>query len=104
MSYIKSSYQDVHIPQTDLYSLLFNNRCIPNNTTALVDAKNEINLSYKELKERVDRISAGLFANWALKTGDVVAIYANNSIDFVLAVYALVRLGVTVTTVNINYT
>ena len=66
---------------------------------ALVDAVTGRALTYRELAIDVRRVGAG-FAAHGVRAGDVVALCAPNSIDFVVAWYAASTIGATLTTLN----
>jgi len=66
---------------------------------ALVDAITGRALTYRELAMDVRRVGAGLAAH-GVRAGDVVALCAPNSIEFVVAWYAASTVGATLTTLN----
>ena len=66
---------------------------------ALVDATTGRTLTYRELAVDVRRVGAGLAAH-GVQPGDVVALCAPNSIEFVVAWYAASMVGAILTTVN----
>jgi acyl-CoA synthetase (AMP-forming)/AMP-acid ligase II len=66
---------------------------------ALVDATTGRTLTYRELAIDVRRVGAGLAAH-GVQPGDVVALCAPNSIEFVVAWYAASMVGAILTTVN----
>jgi non-ribosomal peptide synthetase component F len=66
---------------------------------ALVDATTGRTLTYRELAIDVRRVGAGLAAH-GVQPGDVVALCAPNSIEFVVAWYAASMVGATLTTLN----
>lgn len=66
---------------------------------ALVDATTGRTLTYRELAIDVRRVGAGLAAH-GVQPGDVVALCAPNSIEFVVAWYAASTVGATLTTLN----
>src|SRR6478735_4343414 len=66
---------------------------------ALIDAASGEALTYAELVDKVGRAGHGLRAA-AVRPGDVVALCPTNSIDFVVAWYAALTIGATVTTVS----
>ena len=68
--------------------------------TAVVDADQR--KTYKELNSMVDALAAGL-AEIGFKKGDRVAIYMKNSLEFVLAFYALQKLGLIAVWINPIY-
>ena len=66
---------------------------------ALVDATTGRTLTYRELAIEVRRVGAG-FAAHGVQPGDVVALCAPNSIEFVVAWYAASTVGAILTTLN----
>ena len=60
-------------------------------------------ISYRELKELVDRLATAL-ADLGVKKGDTVAIYLLNSPQYVIAYFAALRLGAKVTPISPVYT
>ena len=60
-------------------------------------------ISYRELKESVDRMATAL-ADLGIKRGDTVAIYLLNSPQYVIAYFAALRLGAKVTPISPVYT
>ena len=70
---------------------------------ALVDAATGQEVSYAGLADAVREIGAGLSAR-GMRPGDVLALCAQNSIEFAVAWYAAASVGAIVTTVNPQYT
>jgi len=68
--------------------------------TALVDGDRR--KTYKELNSMVDALAVGL-AEIGFKKGDRIAIYMKNSIEFVVAFYALQKLGLIAVWINAIY-
>jgi acyl-CoA synthetase (AMP-forming)/AMP-acid ligase II len=66
---------------------------------ALVDASTGRELSYGDLPRAVRAVAAGLFAR-DVREGDVLAICAPNSIEFVVSWFAASSIGAIVTTLN----
>lgn len=60
-------------------------------------------LSYAQLREQSDRMAAG-FADLGLKKGDKIALYLLNSPQFVIAYFAALKCGCTVTPISPVYT
>ena len=60
-------------------------------------------ITYRELKEMVDRLATAL-ADLGVKKGDTVAIYLLNSPQYVIAYFAALRLGAKVTPISPVYT
>jgi fatty-acyl-CoA synthase len=69
---------------------------------ALVDCGQQVRLSWKELRERVDRLALGLNA-LGLETGDRIGIWSLNRVEWVLTQFAAARLGLILVTVNPAY-
>ncbi|HMI23002.1 MAG TPA: AMP-binding protein, partial [Streptosporangiaceae bacterium] len=70
---------------------------------ALVDAATGQEVSYGDLADAVREVGAGLSAR-GLRPGDVLALCAQNSIEFAVAWFAAASIGAIVTTVNPQYT
>jgi acyl-CoA synthetase (AMP-forming)/AMP-acid ligase II len=70
---------------------------------ALVDAATGAALTYAELASEVARVSTGLSAR-GMTPGDVLALCAPNSIEFVLSYLAAASAGAVITTVNPMWT
>ena len=70
---------------------------------ALVDPASQRAITYRDLTDDVARVAAGL-ASLGLQKGQVCAIFSPNTIDYAIAVLAIVRLGAIVTTANPLYT
>ncbi|KZT59528.1 acetyl-CoA synthetase-like protein [Calocera cornea HHB12733] len=56
-----------------------------------------------EIRERVARLARAVKARWGLDAGDVVCIYSQNHIDYPIVIWAMHRLGCTVTGANPAY-
>ena len=70
---------------------------------ALIEAGTGRTITYAELPSLVDRAAASL-ARLGIAKGDVCAIFAPNSPEYVIAVLAIARLGAVVTTASPLYT
>ncbi len=60
-------------------------------------------VSYKELKEQIDRFAAAL-VGMGLKKGDLLALYLTNSPQFIIAYFAALKAGAAVTPISPLYT
>jgi acyl-CoA synthetase (AMP-forming)/AMP-acid ligase II len=58
---------------------------------AIIDADRR--LSYRQLGERICRLSAGLTLRWKTRPGDVIALLAPNCLEFVISYFATVQAG-----------
>ena len=57
-------------------------------------------VTYRQLGDRVRRIATGLSRQWGVQPGDIVALLAPNSIEFVISYFAIVHIGATVQPVD----
>jgi acyl-CoA synthetase (AMP-forming)/AMP-acid ligase II len=87
------------IPEVTLPEYVLGQALQRGSKRALVDAATGAALTYAELATAVGQVSAGLAAR-GVGPGDVLALCAPNSIDFVLAYLAATSAGAVVTTVN----
>jgi acyl-CoA synthetase (AMP-forming)/AMP-acid ligase II len=87
------------IPEVTLPEYVLGQALQRGSKRALVDAATGAALTYAELATAVGEVSAGLAAR-GVGPGDVLALCAPNSIDFVLAYLAATSAGAVVTTVN----
>ncbi|KAK9168627.1 hypothetical protein Syun_000767 [Stephania yunnanensis] len=87
----------------NLVSFLFRNSNSYPNQPALIDADSDETLTFAQFKSTVAKLAHG-FAQLGLKKGDVVLIFAPNSIQFPLCFFGVVAIGAIATTVNPLYT
>ncbi|WP_296947845.1 AMP-binding protein [uncultured Massilia sp.] len=69
---------------------------------ALVVPRQQVRWSYRELRERADRLAAGLLA-LGLQPGDRVGIWAQNCAEWVLVQFATARAGLVMVNINPAY-
>ena len=98
-----SPYPSVHVPSVPLSDFVLADAASRGRRAALVCGVTGRRITYAELPERVERTAAGLAALGVGK-GDVCAIFAANSPEYVVAVLAIARLGAIATTANPLYT
>ena len=72
----------------------------PDNTAVVFYGRR---ISYRELREATDRLACGL-ADLGVKKGDRVALYLLNSPQFIIAYFAALKCGATVTPISPVYT
>ncbi|KAK9158583.1 hypothetical protein Scep_005157 [Stephania cephalantha] len=87
----------------NMVSFLFRNSNSYPNQPALIDADSDETLTFAQFKSTVAKLAHG-FAQLGLKKGDVVLIFAPNSIQFPLCFFGVVAIGAIATTVNPLYT
>ncbi|MCL7031068.1 hypothetical protein MKW94_028286 [Papaver nudicaule] len=86
-------------PNTSLVSFLFRNSDSYPDRIAIVDADSGETLTFKELQSMVVKVSNG-FEKLGLKKGDVVAMLATNSAQFIVCFLGIVAIGAIATTFN----
>jgi len=94
---------DIAIPTAPLHSFILEHARRRADRTALIDAATGTSLTFGELDAAVRSAAAGLAAR-GLRKGDVVAIDAPNSADWVVAFLGVVMAGGTITTISPLFT
>lgn len=100
-SYPPRAQEDPEIPDVPLYEMVDQTVEEHPDRTALVFLGRE--MTYGEMGEKIDRLADALDKH-GVEKGDTVGIFLPNSIQFVLAYYASLKTGATVTTMNPLYT
>ncbi|KAJ2063546.1 hypothetical protein GGI17_001621 [Coemansia sp. S146] len=72
--------------------------------TLFVDSSTDESLTVAQVKSQTFRFAAGLRSRYNIQAGDVVAIFARNSISFPIAAYGIVASGATCSPANPSYT
>ncbi|KAJ2367042.1 hypothetical protein H4S02_010355, partial [Coemansia sp. RSA 2611] len=72
--------------------------------TLFVDSSTDESLTVAQVKSQAFRFAAGLRSRYDIQAGDVVAVFARNSISFPIAAYGVVASGATCTPANPSYT
>lgn len=98
----RSPYPDIEIPNVPITRLAFRHADRLATKPALIDASSSRQLTHGELRDAIDRVAAGL-AEYGVRQRDVVAFYAPNSIEYVIAFHAVASLGATISAVNPTY-
>ena len=96
-----SPYPTLHLPQTDIYSLLFSGltdeeAALP----AITELGTEQTITYGELRDAADAI-AGELARRGISRGSTVSLQIPNSINFVAAFLGILRAGATVSPMGV---
>jgi acyl-CoA synthetase (AMP-forming)/AMP-acid ligase II len=99
----RSLHPAVEIPATPLADFVLARAAARGNRAALVDSVTGRTITYAELPELVDRAASGL-ARLGLRRGDVCAIFSPNTLEYLISVLAVARLGAVVTTASPLYT
>lgn len=100
MTVIQSPHRQIDIPQESIYQLLFGSLTDQDaERIALIQGETGRKVTYGQLKRQVDLL-AGALAARGVGVGDVVALQAPNTPEFVVAFHGILRSGATATTVN----
>ncbi len=102
-SMYRSPHPPLDIPKLPLADFVLAGTAARGERPALICAITGRTITYAQLRDVVERTAAGL-AGLGIAKGDVCAIFAANSPDYVIAVLAIVRLGAVVTTASPMYT
>src|SRR5215208_5199162 len=88
----RSPYPDIEIPESALtpFALRHSERLA--DRTALIDGPSGRALTFGEFADGVRRAAVGLAAR-GYRKGDVVAIFAPNSIEYAIAFHAIASIG-----------
>lgn len=100
---LRSPYPDVQIPNVSLHDLLFGELGPEDaDREAIVEGASGATTSYQALKESIESL-AGALAARGIGPGDVVGILLPNIPAFATVFHAVLRVGATVTTLNVLY-
>ena len=100
---VKSQSPDVTIPDVPITDYVLRHADRLGDKPALIDGPTGRTLTYRQLRDGVRRVAAGL-AKRGFKKGDVLAIYSPNLPEYGLAMLGAASLGGIVTTANPLYT
>ena len=101
-----SPFPDVHIPETDLWGLIFDrkDRDFPPTKVLYRSATNPSRLyTFADVKAHATAFGEGLCNLWDWQRGDVLALYAPNDIDIAPVIYGAFFAGAVVTPANPAY-
>jgi len=94
-----SPYPDLEIPQLPLTQVAMRHAERLAEKPALIDATTGRTMTYGELERSIERAAAG-FHECGVRQHNVVAILAQNSIEYVISFHAIVSLGAIVSTIS----
>src|SRR5512133_2902520 len=98
-----SPYPDVEIPSVALTDFVLEHSDDYGDKPALIDSATGAAYSHAQAARAIRAAAGGLGAR-GIAEGDVVALYAANAPDYVIAFHAIAALGAVVTTINPIYT
>lgn len=94
-------YDAYQLPFQNLYETLERTASDFPEKIGIIDAQRQI--TFGHLKEETDAFSAYLYHTLGIRPGDVVALMLVNSIEFVVAFYAALKIGAAVVSINTKY-
>ena len=100
---VKCPYGDTVIPETNLYSHVFQHFPKYGKKTALIDGVTGREYSYNEVQESVVNMASGLVRS-GMQKGDVLALVSPNSVEFCTTFFSTLAMGGIMSTCNPNYT
>ncbi|BFZ63398.1 hypothetical protein YB2330_004520 [Saitoella coloradoensis] len=102
---LKSPRPDVHIPDQDIITFLFDRKpaCDPN-APLFVNGMTGVGCSWNQLKDLSGRFGAGLVEKLQWKKGDVLAIMTQNAVEYPIVAFGTHIASGIVTPVNPSYT
>ncbi|KAI8339493.1 hypothetical protein BC941DRAFT_420640 [Chlamydoabsidia padenii] len=99
-----SSYPPIDVPTAGVVELIFENRNkIPDDRPVLLDAHSDRVITFGQFKQRVLEFAFGLQEQCNFQPGDVLAIFAPNSLDYPIALMGAVAAGGSSTPANPAY-
>lgn len=90
----RSPYPDINLESVDLVSYMLSNPLkTPLDRPLFIDPVSNESYTFGDLKQRIPALSHGLRETFGLKHDDVVALFSPNTIDYPVAVHAIVGSG-----------
>ena len=99
----RSHYPDVDIPNAPFHTVALRNTMRLASKPAFIDADTGRSVTYGELGHLVERVAAGLYER-GVRKGDVVSMFAPNSIEYAIAFYSIISLGAIAAPANPTWT
>jgi acyl-CoA synthetase (AMP-forming)/AMP-acid ligase II len=99
----RSQYPDVEIPNASFPTVALRNATRLASKPAFIDAETGRVVTYGELGYTVERVAAGLNER-GVRKGDVVSMFAPNSIEYAIAFYSVTSLGAIAAPANPTWT
>ncbi|PCG93273.1 AMP-dependent synthetase/ligase [Penicillium occitanis (nom. inval.)] len=106
MAILTSPMPPLNLPETDIFSFVFDrkDRKFPDNHKLFQDAEINAAYTYAEIKKSALDFGAGLKSKLKWKNGDVLAIFAANSIEWPAVVLGGLQAGGVISPANPGYT
>ena len=100
---VNCPYEEAFIPETDIYTHVFQQFSEHGRKTALIDGVTGREYSYNEVQESVVNMASGLVRS-GMEKGDVLALVSPNSAEFCTTFFSTLAMGGIVSTCNPQYT
>ena len=100
---VNCPYEEAFIPETDIYSHVFQHFPKYGKKTALIDGVTGREYSYNEVQESVVNMASGLVRS-GMEKGDVLALVSPNSAEFCTTFFSTLAMGGIMSTCNPQYT
>ncbi|KAI9923745.1 hypothetical protein ASPWEDRAFT_32322 [Aspergillus wentii DTO 134E9] len=102
---IKSPFPDVQIPDVDLWTFLFErqDRKYSDHKVLFTDVDTGRNYTFKDMRTLALNFGHSLRQQWNWQPGDVLAVFASNSIDLPPIIWGALAVGGVVCPINPNY-
>ncbi|KAI6246534.1 putative 4-coumarate--CoA ligase [Erysiphe necator] len=103
---IRSTYKDVHIPNVDLWTFLFERRDreFPDQKVILIDSITNRSYTFGQVERTALEFGKNIKAIWNWKCGDVLAVYSPNCVDIPSIIWGTLWAGGVLSPSNPNYT
>ncbi|PYH96924.1 luciferase [Aspergillus ellipticus CBS 707.79] len=100
-----SPFPPIDIPNVDLWTFLFErpDRPFPAHHPLLADAATGRSFSFQQIRRRALHFGHGLQTHWQWQSGDVLVVFAPNSIDLPPLIWGTLAVGGVVCPVNSSY-
>lgn len=99
---VKSLIEDVEVPEVTMHMALMARMRMFEDRVALVSATTDEKITYNQLVDRIISVASGLVRQGVVK-GDIIALYAKNSPEYIIAVLGVLAAGGSVAGVNPAY-
>ncbi|KAJ8119238.1 hypothetical protein ONZ43_g3771 [Nemania bipapillata] len=103
---VKPLYEDIDIPNTDLWTYLFErkDKPWPDNKEIYIDAVTKRSYTWLQVKNTAIEFGRGLRSQWGFKKGDVLGFFTPNSVDYAPVFFGAHYVGGAASTANPTYT
>ncbi|KAJ9652509.1 hypothetical protein H2198_008257 [Neophaeococcomyces mojaviensis] len=106
MTIIQSPFPPLNLPETDIFSFVFDrkDRPFPKHHTIFQDSETDTAYSYADIKRKSEAVGRALKARFQWRKGDVLAMFSQNNIDYPAVVLGTLWIGGIFSPANPQYT